>query len=208
MIIVLLCLLPIAFSFQFDIEVERQPENKRPINLLHPEWLHLNPSDPSLRTFDQGKLTQSGLTLRNTKTGTSATCKVLNKNTELKSNVEKLQTKYASKQIVCDEPSNSLRFKEEPSLKDHLQTPHGMVGGWLPYQQNQMQLVPFATPVASYMMAYSGMYGCLVLVTGPSTSCPPHQLVGPFMIQNAIGSSFFLPPKDMPFVPNTVGGGD
>ena len=194
----------VALSFNFELEIERSPENKKPSTVDHPKWLNINrKSGFEGFDLDQGSISERGLILRNsfdhriTVECIAARANKVQKDGRFEPREMKC-TPATTKQDVLSTGRSSIRFKNQQptTLIEHLRTPHGMIGGWLPFNSN-LRLVPWPQPVSSYMMSYQGVFGCMIPVSSGS-QCPDGQVIGPFLVQNAVGSPFFTP---MPFVP-------
>ena len=201
-------------DFTFDVEIS---ENTARIIPLHsPAWLKTAPDSKIAKLgFSEGSISSKGGLVFRTSEKTNAQsieCNAVSSNHGASAATEKFQART----IQCNHhqqhhEDSSFRFKSSKApttLSQKLATPHGSYGGWLPFNSH-LQLVPWPAPIASYMMAYQGVYGCMIPVPDHSM-CPPDQLLGPFSMQTSVGQPLFLNPQDAPFIPavDNVAAGD
>ena len=200
-------------GFTFDVEVETKPEMISP-PLHSPAWLKTAPDSKIAKLgYSEGSISPKGGLVFRTKTNAHIIeCNAVSSTHGASAATENFQART----IQCSHhqqhhEDSSFRFKSSKApttLGQKLATPHGSYGGWLPFNSH-LQLVPWPAPVASYMMAYQGVYGCMIPVPGHSM-CPPDQLLGPFSMQTTFGQPLFLNPQDAPFIPavDNVAAGD
>jgi hypothetical protein len=203
-------------EFSFEVEVEVESENAR-APLHSPTWLQINPNSKIAKLgYKEGSISKKGGLVFRTSSD-AGTRGALECSAVGAAAAAATTGKFRARTIQCQkqqrQQDSSFRFKstkEPTTLAQKLATPHGSYGGWLPFNSH-LQLVPWPAPVAAYMMAYQGVYGCMIPVAGAHSMCPPDQLVGPFSLQVPIGQPLFLNPQDAPFIPANnaaAGGGD